>query len=223
MASKPNISQRPLVFFWVATYKDGTALPQYDIETLKPNSINDIDKDNLIKVGWYPFSKDFANKLSENGILAVSNPLLPKFEVDINKNKRFILFTRNFISQEEFYICNNCNKGFHLYTKSKVKDDIYPSPICPYCQSSDYWKCSDCGEIYDKFNEVVNTGPELGGYGHCKKCGGYLNRIRVTSNLRSIEKRWRLYAVGYQQTIKGRNYKTILYIDENGNVEVKYE
>ena len=49
----------PLVYFWIATYNDGTALAQFDPETGLPNKFTDIDQSRLKTLGWYPFSPKF--------------------------------------------------------------------------------------------------------------------------------------------------------------------
>jgi len=220
MASQPH----PLVYFWIAHYNDGTYASQFDLNTFKENSIKIIDNSKLIKVGWYPIPYDLAVELNKRGIPAISNPLLPKIEVEINKNKRFILFMRNFISIEEFRICENCGKEFQAIGNIEFfGDKHWRSPICPHCGGHDYWQCKKCGTKYDLFSATESTSPEKGGYGHCPKCGGYLELIRVTSKQYTRERRWRLYVVGFQETIGGKNYKVMLYADENGNVEMKYD
>ncbi|MCD6346616.1 MAG: hypothetical protein J7L96_04265, partial [Bacteroidales bacterium] len=171
-----------------------------------------------------PIPYDLAVELNKRGIPAISNPLLPKIEVEINKNKRFILFMRNFISLEEFRICENCGKEFQAIGNIEFHGDRHwRSPICPHCGGHDYWQCKKCGAKYDLFSATESTPPEKGGYGHCPKCGGYLQLIRVTSKQYTRERRWRLYVVGFQETIGGKNYKVMLYADENGNVEMKYD
>ena len=217
-------TQHPLVFFWIATYNDGTALPQFDPKTYSANKITDIDQSRLVKIGWYPFSFSFAKELNDRGTLVVANPLLPKYEILIEDNKRFILFTRNFISQEEYHFCNSCKKEFKVGNSTEFKiDGGQTIPICPYCKSSDYWICKECGKKFARFDETASTPENLGSSGHCNSCGGYLNRIKITSDKYTREKRWRLYVLGYQETINDRNYKTLMYIHENGDVEVKYE
>lgn len=220
MASQPH----PICYFWIAHYADGTCLPQFDPQDYHTNKISDIDNSRLVKIGWYPLSSRAAEELNKRGIPAIANPFLPKVEVTIKKPKRFILFTRNFIANEEYRICQACGREFAVGPDTKIFSDTrYPSPICPYCGAHDYFVCKSCGKRFEKFEETENTAPEKGGLGHCPECGGYLERKRITTIQYTREKRWRLYAVGYQETIAGRNYKTILYVSEDGDVEVKYE
>jgi len=217
-------SRHPLVFFWIATYNDGTALPQFDPKTYKANKITDIDQSKLVKIGWYPFSFSFAKELNDRDIPVVANPLLPKYEVTIDGNKRYILFTRNFISQEEYHFCTLCKQEFHVGASTKFKiDGNQTIPICPNCGGSDYWVCSQCGKRFNTFDETKSTPANLGGSGHCDKCGGYLHRVKATSERHTRERRWRLYVIGYQETINNKNYKMLMYIHENGDVEIKYE
>lgn len=220
MASKPH----PICYFWIAHYNDGTALSQFDPYNYTENSIMDIDQSRLVKIGWYPISFKLATELNKRDIPAISNPFLPKIEVNITGNKRFILFMRNFIANEEYRVCGSCGNEFKFGKSSAIwNDKYYPSPICPHCGAHDYFICKNCDYRIERFDETENTPPEKGGSGHCPKCGGYLQHVQITSKQLSRERRWRLYAVGYQETINDKNYKTILYVDESGDVEMKYE
>jgi len=217
MASQPH----PVVYYWKAIYKDGEVLEQYDRNTGVPIPITRIQNERLKSIGWYPIPLDLAELLNKTGTPAVSNPLLPEVVVQIEPPKRFILFMRNYISQEECRICENCGQVFQA---SKFFGDKYhKSPICPYCGAHDYYICKNCGERYETFSEVDDTPPEKGGKGHCKKCGGYLALQRITSKQYSREKRWREYAVGFQETVRGKNVKAIIFVDERGRVEMRHE
>jgi len=68
----PLLGYRPLVYFWIAEYSDGTALPQFDLETGKENHFGDIDFSKLKRFGWYPFTTRIAEKILNMGILVVS-------------------------------------------------------------------------------------------------------------------------------------------------------
>lgn len=74
------LSYRPLVFFWIAQFADGTALAQFDPQTGRENKADPdwlpsakgqpkIPKSpiyrekQLVKVGWYPFNRNFAAKV----------------------------------------------------------------------------------------------------------------------------------------------------------------
>jgi hypothetical protein len=57
------LGYRPLVYFWIAEYTDGSALPQFDPETGRENSFAEIDHKKLHCFGWYPFSPKLAQKI----------------------------------------------------------------------------------------------------------------------------------------------------------------
>ena len=224
-ASKPSLPMfsksggDPLVFMWIAHYENGTSLPQFNPKTLKQNHFRDVDVDNVIKFGLYPFSPSLAYKLREKGIDVESNPFLPKYEINIDGDKRLIgAVARNWVKTSKKHYCKQCNKKFDInkdvdYVKSK-----YSSPICPYCGGHDYWVCRKCGAKIDKWEDFTIPGF------FCPECGSRNKKHEViTSQLSYEQDRWRLYILGYQQTIDGKNYKTLLYISENGDVEVKYE
>jgi len=217
---------RPLVYQWIAHYNDGTGYPQFDTKTGKENSFLDIDKDRLIKFGLYHIKKeqaDIINKSGNNSV--VSLEFLPTYEIKLKDYERVIYYRDVFISQEAFHRCRTCNKEFHydgiLRHVLKEKDlklgikRAETCPICPHCGSHDYFKCRNCGKIFNTYNEAD--------YGMCQDCGrlnGYLERIVLTSGSLSRERRWIEYYIGKQSTIQGTNIKTILKIKENGNCTI---
>jgi len=218
------MSDRPLVYQWIAHYNDGTSYPQFDTESYEENSFIKIDKDKLIKFGIYPFKKDFAYKVSKKQSV-VSLGFLPIYEINIENEERLIHYRQVFISQETFHICQKCKKEFkfsyaHSF-KIKLKDSKLGikmdevCPVCPHCGAKDYYKCNSCGKVLETFNESS--------FGMCPDCDrskGYLERKNITSGSHSREKRWIDYYLGKQSTIQGRNVKFILKIKENGDCEV---
>jgi hypothetical protein len=59
------LGYRPLVYFWIAEYDDGSALPQFDPETGRENRFSEIDHRKLRRFGWHPFSPKLAQKILE--------------------------------------------------------------------------------------------------------------------------------------------------------------
>jgi hypothetical protein len=59
------LGYRPLVYFWIAEYTDGSALPQFDPETGKENMFSEVDHRRLKRFGWYPFSVELAQRIWE--------------------------------------------------------------------------------------------------------------------------------------------------------------
>ena len=204
--------QRPLVFMWIAHYDDNTSLPQFDPYNFRENAYSEIEQERLIKFGLYPINANLAQKLREHGIMSVSIPFLPKYEIDLNSQRRLINYRETYISQEEYHLCRNCNKEFSVDKNTSFIESKYSSPICPHCGKSDVFKCKACNKIYNRFEDAK--------FGMCS-CGSHLERIRYTSGQFNRERRWIIYKLGYQETIRGVNKKTILSIDENGNVLIK--
>jgi len=216
-----NNKDGSLVYMWIAHYEDGTSLPQFDPVTLKENHYSDIDLDKLIKFGLYPIPLDLALNLRSLDIPVKAKPNLPKIEIDITKDKRLIgCITRNWCTHIPLVLCPVCNSEFRAksakYTKSK-----YKSMICPHCGASNKWICPKCNRQYSTPEEPV----EKYGWKECRcvNCDEVLYEKQIKFKSFSREERWRKYLIGYQQTINGKNYKTILYVDEDGNIEVKYD
>lgn len=84
-----------LRYFWIAEYKDGTALPQFDPETGEENLFKDINQIKTIRFGWYPFSEELSKKVKSS----LYNPFLPKYILNININDKLIAKRRNYIER----------------------------------------------------------------------------------------------------------------------------
>ena len=84
-----------LRYFWIAEYKDGTALPQFDPETGDENLFSEINQSNLIRFGWYPFSEELSKK-AENSLY---NPFLPKYILNIKQDDKLVAKRRNYIER----------------------------------------------------------------------------------------------------------------------------
>jgi hypothetical protein len=206
------MNQRPLVYYWKAIYKDDTYLSQYDEDNFEVNTFEDIDKDKLDKLELLPFSKNMEKGLINKNIIVRSIPFLPTYSIKMLGGRRPIYFRDVFISHEEFHKCDNCNKEFSYSLDSPKIEGKYPSPICPHCQSHDYFYCKVCDKKYI-FEETAN--------GLCPKCKNHLERRRITSKKYTREKRWIEYIIGAQETINGRNTQFKLRIDEYGNCNVE--
>ena len=205
------MSNRPLVYYWIAHYNDGTSTPQFDTKTYEENKFSDINNDKLIKFGLYPFSKEYADGIRKYNVNVISIPLLPTFEIDMSGDRRLIHYRDVFISQEEYHKCSKCNKEFNYGKTSPKTKSLVSSPICPHCSAYDVFKCVSCG------HEMLH---EERKQAKCSKCGGGVQLKKYTSQQYSREKRWIEYYLGYQETIKGVNMKYLMKIHENGNVEV---
>ena len=62
------LGYHPLVYFWIAEYNDGIALPQFDPESGRENGFADVDHSKLKHFGWYPFTPELEKKISEASV-----------------------------------------------------------------------------------------------------------------------------------------------------------
>lgn len=85
----------PIPYFWIAQYKDGQALPQFDPVTGVENLFKDIDQSNLIRFGLYPFSSELSAKVS----CSISNPLLEQIVINLDKDDKLVFLRRNYIQR----------------------------------------------------------------------------------------------------------------------------
>jgi len=201
--------QRPLVYQWIARYENGTGWSQFDPKTYTENPFSIIEQDKLKKFGLYPLTRELEEGLRKNNIETRAIPFLPKYEINIDKNKRLIYYRDVFISHENYHLCKNCNKEYFYGKNSpKLENTKYSSPICPNCGSHDLFVCKNCKKEFKRFEDAK--------FQMCD-CGAHLNRIRITSGQYSRERRWIEYYLGYQTIVKGANTKFLLKIDERGD------
>lgn len=87
-----SLGYRPLRFFWIAEYTDGTALPQFDPETGKENRFADVYQLRLKRFGWYPFTPKLAKKIFEaEDIIVVSTKNKP-YTIEMRKGQRLVAY-----------------------------------------------------------------------------------------------------------------------------------
>ncbi len=82
-------------YFWIAQYKDGKALPQFDPITGVENLFKNIDQSNLIRFGLYLFSPELSDKVP----CSVSNPLLEHIVINLNNEDKLVFIRRNYIQR----------------------------------------------------------------------------------------------------------------------------
>ena len=91
------LGYRPLVYFWIAEYTDGSALPQFDPETGRENRFSEVDKQKLHRFGWYPFTQKLAQKILENEKVRVIPTRNPSYTVTVEKGDRLVAYRTNTI------------------------------------------------------------------------------------------------------------------------------
>jgi len=91
------LGYRPLVYFWIAEYTDGSALPQFDPETGKENRFSEFDHQKLKRFGWYPFSLKLAQKILKAEKTVVIPTTNMSYTVTVEKGDRLVAYRTNTI------------------------------------------------------------------------------------------------------------------------------
>ena len=225
----------PLVYFWVAIYRDGTCLPQFDFENGKENAFKDIDQTKLEKFGLFPFNDDLASKANTYAKMTIATQRsLPYFVLKLEEGQRLINIRRNFLHMFSFYSCDKCGyvwqamKGYSAGTIGDAGLPIHGDTIieeeskretvkCPKCGAYNATQCPDC-----KSRLEVQKPPEgyVGIYRICPKCKrDFPWFIKMGEDSKHLTS----YIVGYQTTVDGKNAKQLMFIKEDGTINLKNE
>jgi hypothetical protein len=89
------LGYRPLVYFWVAEYTDGSALPQFDPETGTENRFSQVDQKRLARFGYYPFSAEHAQKILETEKIVVTPTGNLPHAVTLTGNDELVAYRTN--------------------------------------------------------------------------------------------------------------------------------
>lgn len=228
----PFETRHSLVYFWVAFYKDGNCLPQFDVKTGKENSFQDITQDKLDKFGLFPFSLSLVIKANAaaNLIVARESENLPYFIMKMEDGQRLINFRRNFIHMFSYQHCDKCGYDWqwmrghkegeiaemglaicsnNIVQKVQGKDKAFAQ--CPKCGTFNSEVCPDCGTLINEMARPVTKEH----YFICPKCNKEYPRY-----IRTLEDTMRrlIYIMGYQTTVDNKNVKQLMYIQENGEI-----
>jgi len=90
-----SLGYRPLIYFWVAEYTDGTALSQFDPETGRENLFKHVDLARVKRFGWYPFTEELAEKIFEAEGLIVVPSAFKSYVVDLEVGDRLVVKREN--------------------------------------------------------------------------------------------------------------------------------
>ena len=91
------LGYRPLVYFWIAEYTDGTALPQFDVETGKENKFDEVDHQRLKRFGWYPFSVELAQRILDAEKIVVFPSKNRSYAIALERGDRLVAHRTNSI------------------------------------------------------------------------------------------------------------------------------
>jgi len=223
-----------LVYFWIAFYKDGNCLPQFDFETGKANDFKEIDQTKLERFGLYPLNAPLAIKanMAAGFIIAREEEGLPFFVLRLQKDQRLIYARRNSIHVYSYQHCEKCGYewqwmptrkdgettevGLLIHTNHLVQEwqgKKFPCAICPKCGSFNAIVCPTCNILVDEIKEPDKEEHIF----KCPKCGTLYPRY---IQLRNDIMRKLIYLLGYQITVEGKNSKQIMFIGEDGTIEL---
>jgi hypothetical protein len=89
------LGYRPLVYFWIAEYTDGSALPQFDPETGRENRFKEVDHRKLCRFGWHPFSLELAQKILKAEKMVVVPTGNPSYTVSVKEEDKLVAHRTN--------------------------------------------------------------------------------------------------------------------------------
>lgn len=217
-----------IVYMWCAHYSDGQVYPQFDFESGKENVFASIDQTKLIKFGLYPISKTLADKISNQLVISKQ---LPYIVLKLQPHQRLIFVRRNYMRHFGYQICSKC--GYKWQWIPDLKEEVgeaklmihnnyvtqiyeskcYPLPQCPKCQSFNAILCPDCNTLINEMARPVTNEH----YFECPKCKKEHPRHIINADGTNQEI---MYLLGYQMTVDDKNYKYIMFINENGEIEL---
>lgn len=218
-----------LYYFWIAFYKDGTYLPQFDFETGEQHLFKEIDQSKLDKFGWFPVTEELCKKIKDPRYKP--NPKLPYYVLKLREGQRLIALRREFQKFYTYSYCQECGFSWQwmpnqpdwsigdsglprfgsraYYYSEKLGEKEVFGLICPKCGVKDLLKCPTCNEWWNKVNNE--------GLYQCPKCGRNYVKPIIQKSEHKIEN---IYLLGWQETVEGRNRKMIMFISQDGTFEI---
>lgn len=97
----------PPVYFWIAEYSNGRALPQFD-PSGEENKFSMVQRNLLVKFGWYPFSLGLAEKIHGKSGLIVLPTKNPVHTVRLNDGEQVIAKRETTVKMFKFRQCGKC-------------------------------------------------------------------------------------------------------------------
>jgi hypothetical protein len=236
-----NTMNRTIPFFWLAFYKDGSCLPQFDLDSGKQYSFKDIDQGNLDKFGLFPVPFELAKKL---GPQYYYDGKLSHFILKLGPNQRLIGgIRREYQRFFSYSICNECgfkwqwiplrvdgsvgDAGLPVYGSDQYSfhitnpngKEVY-EVICPKCGSHNDFKCPKCDKWWNKTqDESCKDLPQHQWTYHleCPDCKAINTKKTQGMEDHTIEN---IFLLGWQSTIEGENKKHIMFINQKGEFEL---
>jgi hypothetical protein len=231
----PDETFHPYIYFWIAFYKDGTCLTQFDLQTGIFHEFKEIEQDRLDRFGLVPLNPALAIKacMAAGYKIAEARDGLSYLILRLQKDQRLIYYRRNKIHNFEYDYCEVCGykwvwmpthkAGEITETDLPIHPDFivqtfqgkeFPCCKCPKCGAINAIVCPDCKDVL--INELKRPDSEKH-YFQCPKCKKEFPRhIKLLGDAM----RKAIYMLGHQTTVGGKNSKQIMFINEDGTIEL---
>ena len=133
-----DFKYRPVCYFWIAEFRDGSALPQFDPETGKENEADPdwlpsrpdqppirkgplFANKKLLRFGWYPFTLELADKILEEEGLVVIPTKNPLHVVELKDGEKLIAYRTNAV---KLSLPGGVSRGETVYVLGKVGGEV---------------------------------------------------------------------------------------------------
>jgi len=174
-----DLDYAPPVYWWLAEYAGGEALPQFDPESGCENPYASVDQRRLVGFGWYPFTAEFSERIyHKTGIITTpsSNSI---HRVEVLPGERLRASRRNTVHVYTYYRCEVCGCEWQLGVKEPrvglpVSEEVYEEQI-PQGDKMIRWVnavCPGCG--YHDVNEIGREAKRIRAYMGMKRETEYL-------------------------------------------------
>lgn len=221
------LNYTPRGYMWIATYRNGQAVPQFDPLTGKENKFKNIEKSDVERIGLFPISPTMTVKILEGeGVLTVPNEN-PIHEVLIPQGKEPDFWARTICPSGQFHECLEC--GYKWLFAFGKEDPVltrkgYPKHrdhkiYCVSCASEGKntelirerrkWRCP-------KVDEHRNPAPiRRYGVAVCPGCGYHNVPTDTKEEHRIVQK---VVDMSYLVYLIGPKDEKLTYINEWGEV-----
>jgi hypothetical protein len=230
-------NDKKIPWFWIAFYKDGSFLSQFDLVSGKQNLFKEINQSELEKFGWFPIPLNLIDKLPSE---YYHDRKLSYFILKINEKQKLIALRRETQSFFTYTHCLNCGFIFqwmpnqpdgsigdsglprygsekYHYSKMQTNGKLAFEVICPKCGAKNDLKCPKCDEWWNKVNDLPKE--KCTYHLECPKCKDIYEKKTIFTGGQKISCEWLL---GYQETLSdGSNKEHIMSIDRDGIIQLK--
>jgi hypothetical protein len=193
----------PPTFFWIARYKDDTALSQYHPETGIEVKFSEVDKDRLKGFGWFPFNTKFSLLLLEKtGLVTRPSKYRAFMLVDFKPGEKLVAFKEQQIINYGFHRCLNCGNVWQ-FTEGK------PNPFVKLARS----RKAHVEHILvrtEKGPQKIRVENPI-----CPACNYYDTNAVMKKDKRIVQGKNQLRVTRYVLGVEGQ---PLQYIDEEGRI-----